>query len=144
MSGSNLLLQITTEGNISRKTPVSLTGKQNCVHIHDITYRIDCKMYRKITNDNDTDKLQIDPDRLGEWEVENAMTRNPRRSIALRSTRALVKDSLNYFLGDQRIPEASSCKYLGIIIRRDLSWADQLNYTVQKAWKALHFIMHIL
>jgi len=78
MSGSNLLLQITTEGNISRKTPTSLTTKQNCVHIHSIIYRVDCKIYRKITNDDDTDKLQIHTDRLGEWAVENAMTRNPR------------------------------------------------------------------
>jgi len=26
----------------------------------------------------------------------------------------------------------------------DLSWADQVNYTVQKAWRALNFIMHIV
>jgi hypothetical protein len=42
------------------------------------------------------------------------------------------------------IPEVSSCKYLGIILCSDLSWADQVNYTVKKAWKALHFTMHIL
>ena len=23
----------------------------------------------------------------------------------------------------------------------ELSWADQVNYTVQKAWRALHFVM---
>jgi hypothetical protein len=40
--------------------------------------------------------------------------------------------------------KTSSCKYLGIIIRNDLSWADQVNYTVQKAWKALHFVMRVL
>jgi hypothetical protein len=47
-------------------------------------------------------------------------------------------------LGDQRILEANSCKYLGIISRIDFSWADQVNHTVQKAWKALYFIMHVL
>ena len=35
-------------------------------------------------------------------------------------------------------------KYLGIIIRGDLNWADNVNYTVKKAWKALHFIRRIL
>jgi len=55
-----------------------------------------------------------------------------------------VKDPLNYMLRDQLILEASSCKYLGIILHRDLSWADHVNYTVKKAWKALHFIMCIL
>lgn len=29
-------------------------------------------------------------------------------------------------------------------MRSDLSWADHVNYTVRKAWKALHFIMRIL
>ena len=47
-------------------------------------------------------------------------------------------------MGDQKIPEASCCKYLGIIIRNDLSWTDQVNYTVQKSWRALHFVMCIV
>jgi len=58
--------------------------------------------------------------------------------------RAWVKDPPNYSLGDQKIPEASCCKYLRIIIQSDLSWADQVNYMVQKAWKALHFVMRIV
>jgi hypothetical protein len=33
---------------------------------------------------------------------------------------------------------------LGIIIQSDLSWADQVNYTVQKAWKTIHFRVRIL
>jgi hypothetical protein len=40
--------------------------------------------------------------------------------------------------------EADDDKYLGIILRSDLSWADHVNYTVKKAWKALHFIMQKL
>jgi len=55
--------------------------------------------------------------------------------------RARVKNPLGYCLGNQKIPEASSCKYLGIILRGHLNWVDQINYTVQKAWKALHFVM---
>ena len=44
-----------------------------------------------------------------------------------KSNDSRVKDPLNYYLGDQRIPEASNCKYLVIILRSDLSWADQVN-----------------
>jgi hypothetical protein len=69
---------------------------------------------------------------------------NPNKSKALSFTRARVKDPLNYSLGDQKIPEPSFCKYLRIIIRSDLSWADQVNCTVQKAWRALHFVMCIV
>jgi hypothetical protein len=44
---------------------------------------------------------------------------------------------------DTLIPEANSCKYLGIILRRDLSCADHVNYTAKKAWKTLHFTIRI-
>jgi len=64
----------------------------------------------------------------------------PGKSKAIRFTRARVKNPL----GDQKIPEASSRKYLGIILRSDLHWVDQANYTAQKAWKALHFVMRVL
>jgi hypothetical protein len=43
----------------------------------------------------------------------------------------------NYSLRDTVLPEASS-------LRSDLSWADQVNYTVKKVSKALHFTMRIL
>jgi len=69
---------------------------------------------------------------------------NPSRSKAIRFTRARVKYPLNYSLMDTLIPEARSCKYLGIILRSDLSWADQVNYKVKKAWKALHITTRVL
>jgi hypothetical protein len=65
---------------------------------------------------------------------------NLGKSKSVSFTRASVKDPLNYSFGDQKIPEASRFKYLGIICR-GLSWADQVNYTVQKAWNALYFLM---
>jgi len=43
-----------------------------------------------------------------------------------------------------KIPDGSRCKFLGIILRSDLNWVDQVNYTVQKAWKAPHFVMRVL
>jgi hypothetical protein len=53
--------------------------------------------------------------------VENGMKTNPGKSKAVRFTRARMKDPLNYSLMDHEIPEASICKYLGIILRSDLS-----------------------
>jgi len=89
-------------------------------------------MYRKILNIKDVEKLQTDLDILGDWAEENGIKINPNKIKALSFTRAGVKEPLNYSLEDQKIPEAICCKYLGIIIRSDLSWADQVNYTVQK------------
>jgi hypothetical protein len=90
------------------------------------------------------ENLQTDLNRLGKWAVENAMKINPAKSKVVCFTRARVKQPLNYTLGGTVIPEVSSCKYLGIILRSDLSWSDQVNYMVKKAWKALHFTIHIL
>ena len=95
------------------------------VYINDIWRNIDssirlladeCIMYWKITNKNNIENLQKDLDTLGEWAVENGMKINPSKSKAIRFMRARVKNPLGYSLGDQKIPEASSCKYLGIIL----------------------------
>ena len=77
--------------------------------------------------------LQRDLDRLGEWAVENEIQINPGKSTVVSFTRARVKEPLNYSLMDQVIAEASSCKCLGIILHSDLSWADEVNYTVEKS-----------
>jgi len=87
----------------------------------------DCVIYRKIIINEGLENLQKVLNRLGEWAVENAMKINPSKSKAVRFTRARVKDPLDYSSANTLIPEASSCKYLGIILRSDLSWADEVN-----------------
>ena len=88
--------------------------------------------------------MQKDLDTLGEWAVANGMKINPGQIKTIRYTRPRVKNQLGYSLDDQKIPEASSCKYLVKILRSYLNWVDQVNYTAQKAWKALHFVMRVL
>ena len=104
----------------------------------------DCIIYRKIMNRGDVKKLQDDLDRLGVWATENGMKTNPGKSKAIRFTKSRANDALSYSLMGKEIPQTGSCKYLGIILRSDLSWVDQVNYTVKKAWKALHFTMRTL
>jgi len=65
-------------------------------------------------NDSDIETLQIDVDRLGQWAVETTVKINPGKSKVVSFTRTRVKDPLHHFSGDQRIPEARCCKYLGI------------------------------
>jgi hypothetical protein len=90
------------------------------------------------------ENLQTNLYRLGKWAVANAMKINPTKSKVVCFTRARVKEPLNYTLGGTVIPEASRCNYLGIILGSELSWSDQVNYTVKIAWKAFHFTMGIL
>jgi len=76
--------------------------------------------------------LQRDLNGLGEWAVENEKKINPGKSNAVCFTKARMKERIRYCFGDQLIPEGSSFKYLGIIIRSDLNWADHVNYTLRK------------
>ena len=46
---------------------------------------------------------------------------NLGKSKAKSLTKARVKERVRYYFGDQLIPEASSFKYLGMIIRSDLN-----------------------
>jgi hypothetical protein len=103
-----------------------------------------CIIYRNILNNNDMENLQRDLSRLGEWAFENEIIINPTKSRAICFMKTRVMEPLNYSLWDIAIPEVSSCKYLGIILCSNLSWADQVNSIVEKTWKALHFTMRIL
>jgi len=103
-----------------------------------------CIICRKLTNKNDIENLRKVLNTLGEWAMGNRIKLNPGKCKAIRFKRARVKNPRGYSLGDLKIPEVSNCKYLGIILRSGLNWVVQVNYTVQKAWKALLFVMHIL
>ena len=87
------------------------------------------------------DKLQTDLNRLGKWAVENEKKINPGKGKPVSFTKAMVKERIRYYLGDQLIPETRIFKYLGIIICSDLNWADHTNYTLRKAF---NFIKRIL
>jgi len=67
-----------------------------------------------------------------------------RQNKAVSFTKARVKERIRYYFGEKLILEASSFKYLGIIIRSDLNWAYRVNYTLRKEWKARHFIIRVL
>jgi hypothetical protein len=70
--------------------------------------------------------FKINLDRLGEWAVADAMKINPDKCKPLSLARSWLEDPLSSLCGDKRIPEAISCKYLVIIVRSDLSWADKV------------------
>jgi hypothetical protein len=81
-------------------------------------FAVDCVNYRKIIIIKYVEKLESDQERLEDWTEGNEMEINPNKIKALSFTTARVKDPLNYSLGDQTIPGATCCKYLGMIIRR--------------------------
>jgi hypothetical protein len=72
----------------------------------------DCIIYRKVINNKDIEKLQIELKRLGYWAFENDMIINPTKSKVVCFTKAQDTEPLNYSLRDTVIQEARSCKYL--------------------------------
>jgi hypothetical protein len=59
----------------------------------------DCVIYKEIKNNNNKEKLQRERNRLGKWEVENAMKINSPKHKAYCFTRARVKGPLNCTIG---------------------------------------------
>jgi len=108
-----------------------------------LLYSLTNIIYGKITSKNGMENLPKYLDTLGGWAVENGIKMNPGKSRTIRFTRVQVRNQVSYCLDDQKIPEASSCKYYGIILRSDLNCVDQVNYKTQKAWKAFLFVVRV-
>jgi len=89
---------------------------------------LDYIIYRKITDSSDIDRLRTDINRLGQWAVENEVKINPGKSKTVNCTKARVKERIRYYFGNKLIREASSFKYLGIIIRCHLNWVDRVKH----------------
>jgi len=88
----------------------------------------ECIIFVKSMNESDihtADRME----KLGEWAVEIAMKINLGKSKAVSFMRGQMNEPLNYFFCDQKILEASSCKYLGIILCSNLNWVDKVNYS---------------
>jgi len=100
----------------------------------------ECIIFVKIMNESNihtTDRLE----KLGKWVVENVMKINVGKSKAVSFMRAQMNEPLNYFFfGDQKILEASSCKYLGIILCSNLNWVDKVNYSTNSLEGSSFFV----
>jgi len=147
--------QLSKEAKLTSGVPKSriLAPLLFLVYVNDIWRNIgssiglfgdDCIIYRNVTNIKDIEKLQSYLDTLGALAAENGMKINPGKSTAIRFTRARVKNQLSYSPCDQKILEASSYKYLRVILISDLNWVDHVNYIAQIAWKALHSVIRVL
>jgi len=87
--------RVRVEGQLAQEVKVNSGVPQGSVlgpllflvYINDILRNIDLSIRlfadRKITNKNDTEKLQKDLDTLGEWAIENGMKINPVKSKAI-------------------------------------------------------------
>ena len=104
----------------------------------------DCVVYREIVINSDINELQEDLNSISKWVEINKMKINMEKSNVVSFNRNRNREPLHYAINSCKIPEKLSCKYLGVILRQDLGWGDQVTYTTRKAWKSLHFVMRNL
>ena len=103
-----------------------------------------CIIYRGINSNDDEVLLQKDLDQLYHWTETNKMRINESKSKLITFSRSKHVSTVCYKLGRDQISRVSSCKYLGVYFDSKLSWGNQVNYVVGKAWRSLHFVMRNL
>ena len=96
-------------------------------------YAYDILIYRIITCNADSDKLQEGLDSLQMWSNEWQMNFNPQKCYFIRFSYRQVIIGHSYFICNVPIQECSSIKYLGVMIDNRLSWLEHVNATFHKA-----------
>jgi hypothetical protein len=90
---------------------------------------------------SDSDNLQTDLNRLGQLGVENEMKINPGKNNKVSFTKARLKEGLRYYFKEQLILEQVAIIFRNNYTQR--SKPDRSFHTLQKTWKAPHFIIRI-
>ena len=124
------------------------------LHINDITADIeseirlfadDCVCYREIKDKEDTLKLQMDIDRLGNWARKWGMRFQPVKCKIMQLTRKhLNKIQASYTLEGAVLENVDSIKYLGVTITNDLRWNTHISNICTKANRTLGFLRRTL
>ena len=118
-------------------------------YINDLQSRLTSKVrlfaddtiaYLAITNENDTQILQEDLNKLGQWENEWCMQFHPDKCTVLSITNKAKKIEAQYQLHGHTLEAVTSAKYLGITFNNKLQWDQHINNITSKANKTLGFL----
>ena len=99
-----------------------------------VLYADDILLYRPILSGNDYALLQQDVDALGVWSLLNHLSFNTTKckSMVLSRKRLKTVPTLIFLLGSQ-LERVDSFKYLGLLIKCDLTWTDHIKQICSKA-----------
>ena len=100
----------------------------------------DCMVYRQVKSDLDCAILQDDLDSLENWENKWCMPFNAAKCNTIAITRKHKKILYPYTLHSQILDRVGKATYLGFELPDDLTWADHINKTGDKANKQLAFL----
>ena len=119
------------------------------LYINDITGNIqsnirlfadDWIVYRTITSQDDSCKLQNDISSLLKWAETWQMRFISKKCHILSISRQRNKSSPVYYLGTNLLSTVSSHAYLGITVLSDLKWYNDISNICLKATRTLNFV----
>ena len=154
---SNRSQKVAVEGQLSNEVPVLSGVPQGSVlgpclflaYINDLPNSVKCKsrmfaddtiIYLTVESNNDCNSLQNDLNNLETWERSWQMEFNPDKCEVLRVSRKRNPIIFPYKLHNMELISASSAKYLGITITKDLNWSKHIENITSKATSSLRFI----
>ncbi len=91
----------------------------------------DTKLYSKINDDEDSDKLQDDLTKLEEWSTKCLLAFNPDKCKVLHLGKK--KSTYNYTLSETTIQTSPCEKDLGVHVDHDLKFTEHIDKAVNKA-----------
>ena len=97
----------------------------------------DCIMYKEIKTAKDQDALQKDIDSLCKWEKSWQMSFNSTKCYTMHVTHKTNILTRDYNMNGNVLETVKHRPYLGVEISNDLSWAQHIKQTSNKANKML-------
>ena len=115
--------------------------QENLCHSKCLLYADDLKMYREINNERDQQLLQQDLNELAKWGDENRLPLNINKCSKVTFTRRPSPISTTYSIRGEVLHSQEKVKDLGVILRSDLNFTDQVQSTINKANRNMGIIM---
>ena len=107
-------------------------------------YADDVALYREIKSEADCQLLQEDLDQICSWANKWQLRLNVSKYEALLISNKHKAISFEYFVNHSPLAWRSTVKYLGVLLRSNLSWSDHCKHVSAKASKTLNFLRRTL
>jgi hypothetical protein len=104
----------------------------------------DSYLYRRISSTEDSKQLQTDLDNLVIWEEKWSMEFHPGKCKLLRVTKKRNVIDAHYKIHGQQLETVEKAKYLGVTLRKDLSWNAHITNICAKASNTRFFLQRNL
>ena len=114
------------------------------VYSEALLYADDLKFFRVIKEPGDCDKLQSDLNKMVLWCKNNHLKLNISKCKVMSFYRIKSHVNNNYHINNINLERTDSCKDLGVIFDRELSFIDHVQYVSNKAMKLLGFMLRSL